>query len=270
MSTEKDKDKDKDSLRRTAYMDQELSVDEVIAYEESLSRIERIELQEDMHFDAALAERLEQSRGCPDALWGRLKCQIEAQSSARLEKAQRPDAPAPTAPTTTPATGGGRGHILRLALSYAAVAVLAALTAAVVLRSPTSSGDTVLVFSDNLEAFAMDKSVAGDFSKVNRELVIHGYNVKLNEPHLDDGHGIELLGMRMHDVGGRQVAQLYFACCGKPITVLLTNREDAAALKRFDYKGLPGRWNEAHNTVDDYVIHVVGSHELGDVADLFS
>jgi len=42
-----DTTKDKDTLRRMAYMDEELSVDEVIAYEEKLSREAKASLESD-------------------------------------------------------------------------------------------------------------------------------------------------------------------------------------------------------------------------------
>jgi len=222
--------------------------------------------------EAAIGDRLADSKGCPDPLWDKLKGHLVAQSTARMEAAQRqPEAPVPATAKAMPPGGWRR---LRGPLSYlvtAAAAVLLTMLAVPTMHGAKAAGPEV-VFTDDLEAFVMDADVPGDYEKVARGLVINGFNVNLKRPSevgSDHPHNVQILGMRAVTMGKHKAAQVYFACCGRPVTVILTPRDDAAWLDAVDLKGMPPLWTERHSMLDGYAVVAIGSHDPQEVASLF-
>ncbi|HAR67944.1 MAG TPA: hypothetical protein DCR55_17315, partial [Lentisphaeria bacterium] len=68
---------DKDLLRQ-AYMDGELSVEEIIRFESERSEEEFRALQAEQAFESVLIEKLEADCACPDELWQDIQNRIAA------------------------------------------------------------------------------------------------------------------------------------------------------------------------------------------------
>lgn len=243
--------KENDLLIRQAYIDEQLPVEEVIAFEAKLSREDKAALEAERRFETALADRLKAAAPCPDELWARVKGQIQSPAPQTLPPARRfwPRFAKP--------------------LAWAAIVVLnLGLAAALLNRVAGRTPELELAFNDDLQAFAETADIPGDIEKMYACLAASRLHVALAPPSPQQ-HPITPLGMRLQELGGEQVAQLFFSCCNRPMAVFV-GRKEAFDLRNIPTRGLPGNVFVATREIDNYRIIVVGPHAPGEILDLFS
>ncbi len=239
-------------LLRQAYMDNQLSLSEITDFEESLDPNAGREIEQDKQFEAALVANLGDVR-CPDALWDEICTHLSTQSNRR----------------------GWflvvlRAHWRQVA---ACIAVIAGCAGMWMIRSVGDSRDAPpisLAFSTDLHEFSRDAEIPGDYDKVRGSLIANNLHVKLSPPVPGGHHAIRLLGVRFHVVDGSAVAQLYFSCCGEPISAFVCDRRTDVLGDRI---GLPkggGKLYSVTHEIDNYRIYVAGPHPPADILDLFS
>lgn len=265
---------DDEVLRRQAYLDDELSVDEVIAYEASLSRPQRTEIDTERRFEQALGEQLAQGATCPDRLWQRLQAELAA-ARAGQPAAVAPPPAAPVAPVpapgvaSRPATRGWQLLSTRaLPWWLAAAAMLVATLVVLALRPPAGPE---IAFTDNLQAFAKDARYAGDYEKVGRELATMGINVNFHPPTTPParGHELRLLGMNTVQKGADCCAVVYFECCGKPVAVVVCTKS-CPMVDHVTCKNLDGHCYKVQNAIENVRLMAVGPHDPVEVLGLFT
>jgi hypothetical protein len=245
------------TLRRQAYVDDQLSVDEVVAFQEELSAEDKKELERERAYGNALAERLrnDEAPGCPDALWDDLKSRV-----LRGE-------------TDVPEIVPASPEPMRFTWLWQVVAVAAmiALVATLVNRvGTTSGGDLIAVQQTNkLTEFAALAEVRGDVDVIRAALSQAGFaGVDLMAPDPDAHHKIEFFGMRTEIINGKPAARLYIACCGRPATAIIT--ADGGRLQ-FDESKINGTAYKATKKLGNGSrVTMVSPHPVKEVMDLFS
>ncbi|GEM_PF-5278258 len=227
---------DKDLLRQ-AYMDGELSVEEIIRFESERSEEEFRALQAEQAFESVLIEKLEADCACPDELWQDIQNRIAA--SQRQPQTRR--------------------LVLWLAALAAVVTIVAGLLPGGNARS--------LLFHSELAAVKDRIEVPGDWQKIRSSLTEHGFHLALTEPGTDAYHKIELYGLLYHDLAGEQVAEVCFTCCGEPISVYLSKDQDVDLTQLVDF---PASTFRHSSPIDKYQVLAVGGHSPTEILSLFS
>ena len=246
------------TLRRQAYVDDQLSVDEVVAFQEELSAADKKLLEQEREFERAFADRLqnEDVPGCPDALWGDLKSRV-----LRGETEIEADEPVAEAPKP-----------MRLTWLWQVVAVAAMIVLAATLLNRVDnvgSGDLiVLKQSNDLKEFAALADVSGDVSVIREALNDSGFaGVDLMAPDEEAHHKIEFFGMRTEMINGKKAARLYIACCGRPTTAIITF--DSEGLQ-FDESTINGTAYKASKLLGNGSrVTLISPHPVKEVLDLF-
>ncbi len=211
----------------SAYLDGELSSREAADFHQTVSPEERVRLAQEVCLETALVERLTLQSECPSEVWRRLRDRIDKRTKrgrfARLIGRRR----------------------ARWAVGIAsAAAVLVALLVWQVLREARHEGvvqEDLYEVADDVPALVRSAEVAGDIVRVRSFMAAHGIDVHLKAiPSSGEagGHEVRLVGARK--VHGRDEAgvELFFACCGQPVKVILAAlgsdlaRELAAAQER--------------------------------------
>ena len=243
----------KKELIRQAYMDEQLSVEEVIDFEGELCRSEKVEIEKDKQFERSLFSFLANDAECPDAVWQEVRDRIEIQSTSWFT--------------------GIRQKIFNLRLA-AAVALLIFLIAAFVIRvGPTSNVTQAkhpVLFSGNLHEFSKPATLRGDPESIRQSLFDNGFYVSFGQPEKSADHSVEFLGMRYITMNNETVAQLYFSCCLRPVTVLISrNKQDFAEHYLQIENSFKTMFNASKKT-DNYRIFIMGPHPPRHILDLFT
>jgi hypothetical protein len=231
-------------LTRQAYMDGELSVEEVITFEASCSDVERREMEAEQAFERSFVERISQDC-CPDALWNDLRARIARESR-----------------------GGLPGWKLWPMLAAALLAIGAVLW--LQSRQVPDRPSLVRDLAQPVETFAATVAVPGDIDKVRSSLTANGFHIKLSAPDPDGHHPITLLGVSYHEIDGERVAAVKFACCGQPVAVFVSNLPATRLAELLQPADSKNRVYNVHERIDAYEVHAVSSHLPDDVLNLFS
>jgi hypothetical protein len=231
-------------LTRQAYMDGELSVEEVIAFEASCNDAERREVAAEQAFERAFVERVSQDT-CPDALWDDLRSRIARES---------------------------RGPTLgwRLWPILAAAALLTISGLAWMQSKKEVAPSLVADLSKDLHEYCAGVAVPGDFEKVRSSLTANGFHIKLSAPDPEAHHAVSLLGVSYHDVEGSRVAELKFSCCQQPVSVFVSDMPAERLAELLQAKDNENRVYNVHEKIDTYQVHAVSTHLPDDVLNLFS
>lgn len=237
-------------LTRQAYIDQELSVDQTVALKEALSDEELAELEAESQFESELASRLGADVPCPDEVWHGIRRRLQAEQRS---------------PATWQWVGSVR-TVMRLAAAVAIVAIGLALWTAN--RSTTDHG--VAALPESPAALARLMEIHGDYDKISAALAGHGFYVKVSAPDPEQYHPVELLGLRFQQHNGQEVAEIAFACCGKPVVVYISSKQSGEWAIGSMPRELPERWFMGGREVDTYKIMAVSPHGTEEVLDLFS
>ena len=232
-----------------AYLDGELSVSEAAEFEAELDDEERQLLASEMGFESALAEKLSLNATCPDEVWDRTRALIEAQQ--------------------TPRRTMRRWYYG--AATFAAAASIAFILA-VYAPMDTSPSSAVVMAAQTVEELAAASETPGDRESVHRYLLAHGVRLDLREPmslHMAGAHPhIELVGVRTEMANGEPVVEMLFACCGKPVKVLMVKQGTQAALDIGQAAGA-GHQVRATRLVGNYLTAVVSDHSAHGLLDIF-
>lgn len=218
-------------LRRQAYMDGELPVDEIIRFEAECTDPERAEMEAERAFESALVEQLQPEAECPDQLW------IDLQQRMRTRKRR---------PSIMIRFGLAAAACLAIAL-----AILQHHSISVPLEQPQTA----------------DLAVPGSWEKVRSSLTANDFHVSLSPPEAEDHHPISLVGLRYHDVGGDQIAEVRFTCCGHPVSVFLSHSQEIDLVGSLK---LPEKTYRFSQPLDGYQLLAVGRHAPSEILNLFS
>jgi hypothetical protein len=234
-------------LTRQAYMDGELSVEEIIAFETNCSALERREIAAEQGFEKAFVERVSQDR-CPVALWNDVRARIARES---------------------------RGASLGWRRVWPMLAAAALLTIGGTLwlqgkSSKNTAPSLVEALSGDLHHYCEGVAVPGDIEKVRSSLTENGFHIKLSNPDPETNHTITLLGVSYHDVEGGRVAELKFSCCEQPVSVFVSNMPAERLAELLQTNDKAHRVYNVHERIDAYEVHAVSKHLPEDVLNLFS
>ena len=246
------KDK-KDKLTRQAYIDQQLSVEEVIVFEDGLSRTDKIEIEADKQFEQALLAKLAENAECPDELWDDIRSRIAFQSSSwftlfRLKALHM--------------------QFVAVAAVFFAVIIAAALVL-IPLRNDPQEIPSVL-FSDDLAEFSRPASILGNFENIRNSLLENGFTIDFSKPSNGGVHKIKPLGLRYVNINGKNIAQLYFSCCARPVTVFIGQKGVDQISDHLQVENSFETLFEAHREMDNHHLFIIGPHPPTDILDLFS
>ncbi len=241
-------------LTRQAYLDNQLPVEDVIAFEESLKGEERLQVERERAFEEALSQRLREEAPCPVAVWEHLQERMNGKRGRQ--------------PWAVPFANGWKG--------LAIAAGIALLAAGFFVWNPLGSVDS----TEQLKSGALPVSVGqcgglaeipGDYVKVVSALTANRIFLNMKPcDEISEGHPIKLLGMRMLNQGDKAVAQVFFECCGQPISVFITPLSNPWAASELPMKDVKGDWFVRQRELDQYRIIGVGTHDPSEVLALFS
>jgi hypothetical protein len=238
----------------SAYLDGELGSTEAAAFDQSLTPDERRRAGAELRFERALATRLNEGTGCPDALWRQIRADIRhAERQSARPKVIR----------------------FRFAALSAAAGIAALLVVAVLVRPDRSTNpaidavaaarpdDAAILYHPRaVEEFGQIAAAGGDNpAAVSRFLVSMGIQVgvsALPADHTFHGHALHLAGARVRKAGDETLVDVLWSCCGKPIVVTLAARDSYAAT-RLDAMD-PSHGVQAHAHIGAYTAAVVGEH----------
>ena len=275
------KDKSR-KLNRQAYMDEQLSVEEVIEFEKGLNRGDKVEIEDEKKFEDTLISFLAKDAECPDELWNEVKARVALHSNSWLSIV--------------------RYKFFKTRFFKIAAVFIALITLGMIVTLSTKIPLTSLVlenrnfqetnfnqlkevneqpirlatnkipvkFSDNLSEFSRPKIIEGDFGEIRTNLINHGFDIGLNQPKPDGKHTIELLGLRYITIDDEEIAQLYFSCCTKPVTVLLSRNSHGDADNFLQVENSFRTLYNARSKVGDHQIFILGPHPPTHILDLFT
>ena len=208
------------SLRRQAFIDGQLSVEEVIAFQEDQSAEEKALLDQEIAFEKAFAKTVGASEGpsCPDALWEDLQNRI-----------LREDTHETTPQESAPATPAPRRFWGLQALMAAAAIIIAATVVNRYANDRTSDVVVASMLDNNLDKFVANAEIKGDVTVIRKALAETAFaDVDLLSPDPDAHHNVEFLGMSHETVNGKPAVRLYVSCCNRPASIILTSAEELA------------------------------------------
>jgi hypothetical protein len=234
-----------------AYLDGELSAAEVAEFDQSLSQAEKDRLGAEIRFERGVAEALARGVACPDDVWKRTRVAVERRQAGIIEALRAPK------------------------WMYALTAVAAALAivmTSIVFRMYTQP-PSVLILS---EASVLQLSEKSDFrgdtvEEVNTYLKEHGFDIVLTSLDTESGvrhHDRDFLGVHTAKNHGEDVVEMLFACCGKPIKVVIARAGSRTAREMGSY--LADGKIQASRPVGEYVAAVVGRHKAVGLLDFLA
>ncbi len=265
--------KDK-KLERQAYLDGQLTVEEALEFEAELTPKEKADLEAEKHFETVLGERLSDGTKCPEPLWNKLKTQMLSESgldATQLLGAAAVNEPAPEPKPALPAVS----RLDWRSIGLAAMVLINIALLAVVIRDRRATGRSPVVpsefvFTSDMDVFARDAVIPGDYDKMRSGLTQAGFHLSLAaRPPRPTAHVIQPLGLRLCRVDGEQIARIYFDCCGYPMLVLVMPKTRNVTLDDLPLSNLDG-FQIASKTIDNYRIVVVGQHSPKEILSLFS
>ncbi len=245
------------NLMKQAYIDNQLPIEQVIDFEQSLSAEERVEIAQEQQFEAAFAKKIMDDIQCPDEFWENLKSRFEIQPTISFQNVKAIDRTVLLWPTVAAA---------------AAIIVIAVVSGSIFINSNISgmTEKVTVSFMENLIEFAQSSEIPGDYEKVRSSLTQHGFHIKFKQPNPEIHHQVELLGVRFHKVNGSDIAQIYLSCCSRPMSVFLTDKSAGNLSNHVQVNNQPEKMFSVSSLIDKYRLYIVGPHPTSDVLDLFS
>jgi hypothetical protein len=253
-------------LRRQAYIDGQLSVDEVIAFQDELSAQERKEVDQEMAFEQAFSNHLQHADAtdCPPELWHDLQNRILRDDPEGI--APSTDVDTPSLPNQHPA----RALWFVQAIAAAAAIAIAAFLLTRNTATPPSTTAVAMALPTDLTAFASEAKLQGDVVKIREALATTAFSdINILAPSTEDHHAIKFLGMNQETIDGEPAVRLFISCCNRPATILLTHADTKSL--QFDDKDLPKQVYRAEKPVgQNHRITILSPHTVDAVLNLFS
>ena len=243
----------KDELTRQAYIDEQLSVEEIIAFEQGLSRTGKIEIEKEKQFEQALVAKLADDVECPEELWNGIRARIALQSNSWFTILHF--------------------KMLRIKFFAAAALFMAIIAAAALVIIPIRYDQLEkpsVLFSDNLTEFSRPAMLVGNYENVRNSLLKNGFTLDFNKPPNESIHKIELLGLRYLTIDRKNVAQLYFSCCARPVTVFIERKGVNWIHNDLQVENSYKTLFKANHELDNHHIFILGPHPPSDILGLFS
>ncbi|GMU94455.1 MAG: hypothetical protein AMXMBFR4_35130 [Candidatus Hydrogenedentota bacterium] len=225
-----------------AYLDGELGAAEAAEFDQSLSQVEKEQLGAEIRLERGMAETLTRGGACPDDVWNRTLAALERRRAGNIE--------------VLPAPKWMYGLT-------AVAAALAVVMTGIVFRMYTQP-PSVLVLSEASVLQLAEKSdlKANTVEDVNAYLKDHGFDIALTSLDTESGvrhHERDFLGVHTAKNQGEDVIEMLFACCGKPIKVVIARAGGRTAREMGSF--LADGKIQASRPVGDYVAAVVGRHK---------
>lgn len=230
----------------TPYIDNELSVSEALAFEQSLSPADRRRLEAEKRLEAALGPRLAGSQDCPDAVWEALRAKLGS----------RPPE--------------GRAAPKRV---WRGIALLAAAAAIVLgagqLWSVMSSGGapgmvpptTIAELAKLSETPATPEAVQAFLDRNAVPWTVQAFPFYAEGSH----HRVELVGAAMMAYDGEPLPTVLMSCCGEPAEVIIA-RDGTPAAERLRGGQRTGEIQELRAS-GGYLAGMISRHPSHDVLD---
>ena len=249
-------------LKRQAYLDDQLSVDELIEYETDLADDELKTLQKERQFNDELSKKLKEAPACPSDLWQKLETQMKMDSEMNSPKSS------PVEQTKEPKAFTFDWKMMALAALLLINAVV--IYSAFIKKSAPESltAENILVpkaafLEQDLQTFASHGDSVSDFNDLIEQLKARNPSLKINIPPEGQHHKINPLAIKKVSISGNEITQLHFECCSKPILVLIVPKD-------YDFK-VPRNLKVHIKIVGNYKVICLGSkHDSKEVSDLFT
>lgn len=242
-----------EELIRQAYMDDQLSVEEVIDFEGKLCRSDKIAIAKDKHFEDSLKLFLARESECPDSVWNEVKIRIVLQSNSWFNRV--------------------RFKIVSFRFAAAAGLVIALIGTIATRTGPvlnTTQDKFPIEFSDSLPHFSQPATIRGNHETIRDNLFDNGFHINFEKPKENSHHSIELLGLRYIRVNDETVAQIYFSCCLRPVTVLLSRNPRLLPENNIQIENSFKTMFHVSKETESYRIFIVGPHPPTYILDLFT
>jgi hypothetical protein len=222
----------------SAYLDGELSAREAAEFDRQLTAFTRRRLQGEMTLENAIGDALRADASCPDVLWQELLDRVEqrASHSRRMGRWVLPV---------------GLAALLALGTAWAAL-WYQGLTPEFLVPLQTVAGTEMDVTPE----------------RVNALFEALGLDVTMQSVDVLKGHDrrAELLGAREVRYKDTPVVQIFYECCGKPLTLVIARQDTAGAeaIRRAAAEREVGPVRLIGNTVAT----TVGKHSRGNLIDV--
>ena len=235
-----------------AYLDGELSVIEMSEFEASLNEDERERLAADMRFEGGLAERLSQDVKCPDEVWERTKALLTGPKEESVPMYRR------------------------WYWGMATLATAATLAFMISLYGPVkpNASPTLVLAAETIAELAATSETEADVDSIRAYLESHDVELELKPMEsltmASTHRSLEVIGARTYEVNNEPVVELLFACCGRPVKVMMASQgSDVAMLIGLASASGKGEV-QATRTVGHYLTAVVGAHPAPGLLDIFA
>lgn len=216
----------KKSQLKSAYIDGEMSANEYLDFEKTLSEKEVSNLKADISFEKALGEKLNQGPKCPDDLWQSLKAQMEERAEETTPKQEIPTENSVTKNKINP-------FLMSFLAAAAAVLITLSLQEG---QKNTQDPNNPLNFASEtgqmtpqklfdipltLEEFKKQTLNTNSIAKTQQLFTSSNFNLNIAEPK-HNHHKVEFIGAQKHQLNGEEVITLHYSCCDEPMKVIIT------------------------------------------------
>jgi len=236
-----------------AYLDGQMSASEALSFEATLAPEERDRLAQEMRMERGLADALAEAPPCPPALW---ECSVAAFGGA---------APKAAAPLFA-----RKRVFLGLAAGLAAVLVFVLYPQQAYQRQSEPDEPILTISESCTNAFALRSSTEGSLLAVQAfldqrgvDLSFIGLPAELDTQH----HHLRLLGASERGCHGNPAMEIMFACCDKPVKVVLARKGSRPAIILQNARG-----TKSVQQVEDmgkFIGAVIATHRTPDLLRLF-
>lgn len=191
--------------RQQAWIDQELSTNELIEFEQQLSPEQKQNMLSARTFQRKLGEQLKDSApSCPKDLWNDLKSQM----STELPRDTEPPAPKASIPWRP----------------WAALAAGLCIAWLIGWQNTKPSNSDALTLDPIAAYESGDYAIRGSFEKTEALLHHYGYFLEIDDPKTSY-HPITYEGLKLKGDPKNPLIQLIFSCCDEPVIITLHKGE---------------------------------------------
>jgi hypothetical protein len=231
-----------------AYLDGQLSASESVAFEATLSDVERSQAARELLLERAFGEALQEAPPCPDQLWMQVAGQIAAAQ------------PRPSL--------AGQPRVLAAALISLAALTLFTFGDSLWRQRPV---EPILALAAGLPEFEQQSSTSGELDAVVDFMRQRDVQLMLTDVATVPGigrHPVRLVGASEQGCHGNSVVEIRFECCHKPVKVVLA----VAGTKASSILQEGNRSGEVQHLRREgaYLIGVVSKHHAPDLTQLFT
>lgn len=219
-----------------AYLDEELSVDEVIHFEKNLSRKELRYFEKERLLQKSIQKKVKKSSGCPDALWGSLKEQIQQESKNKK-----------------------RAHRKQQLWQIAAI-ILMMVSIALYNFLPTAA--ISVPFAQDVVSLEESTQYLGKTTEIQKMLKDNGFPIIIKDPSsvVDAYHSVEYIGVSFEEHEGEKIAKISISCCDTPAMLVIHKQKQKI---RFD--DLPEIHYHVTKSQGEYEMSIVSVHTPKDI-----